>query len=269
MKSMQKLMLLGLFLIALVGSQSANAQEGDSVNVIIGGGSVSVGINEDGTEYVEFSIDDLVSDKIVSTKWGLLDLGLNVPMGADLFSTAPSGSGFDDLKYGRSWNIDMHLFRQRVSIVKNKFNLEYGLTFSWNNYSFQNDVVPQPSQTMYTLAEIEEPLKKSKLSSTYLTVPLLLNVETNPTSRWKSFRLSAGVTGGVRIASKTKYKTEDKAKVKQKDDFNLNRWQYGPTVRIGYSWVNFYTKYDMAGFFEEGQGPELYNWTVGISVRPF
>lgn len=256
-----------VFLALAFSSASVMAQE-DSVNVKIGGGSVSVGVNDEGTEYVEIDFDNVVSNRKVKTKWGLLDIGINVPVD-DNFTTPGDSAGFGELRYGRSWNIDMHLFKQRVSLVKNKFNLDYGLTFSWNNYSFQNDVVPQPNQPTYTLAAADEPLKKSRMSSTYITIPVLFNYESNPNARSKSFRLSAGVTGGLRIASKTKFKTESKSKTKQKDDFNLNQWQYGPTVRVGYSFLEFYGKYDMAGFFKEGEGPAVQNFTVGLAVRPY
>lgn len=107
------------------------------------------------------------------------------------------------------------------------------------------------------------------MSATYLTVPLLLNLETNPDKKSNSFRLSAGMYGGVRIASRTKVKTEDKLKLKQRDDFNLNAFRYGPMVRIGYGWFNVYAQYALSDLFADNQGPELTPVTFGISIRAF
>jgi hypothetical protein len=204
---------------------------------------------------------------IVTTDWALLDVGVNTFVTGGSFGSAPAP--FDDLRAGRSLSLDMHLFRQRLSLVKRKFNLEYGLTFAWSNYAFSNDIEVLPGQDVFAVQAAEDPLKKSKLSMTYLTVPLMLNVETNPDERKRSFRLSAGVTGGWRIASRTKTTTEEKRKVKQRDDFNLNDFRYGPSVRIGYGWFNLYGHYALSDFFADGEGPETHPVTIGLSLRPY
>jgi hypothetical protein len=219
----------------------------------------------------DVSVDKIEEEenKTVTTEWAMLDIGINGLIQDGDFQLGDESAPFDELRYGRSLNLDMHLFRQRVSLVKQKFNLEYGLTFSWYNYAFQNDVILTPDADQFAFVESMEPLRKSKMSMTYLTVPLLLNLETNPDEKSKSFRLSAGMTGGIRIASRTKIKTEDKLKTKQRDDFNLNDFRYGPTVRIGYGWFNLYGHYAMSEFFAEGEGTPLNAFTMGISIRAF
>jgi len=243
-------------------------QTGDSTSIRIGNFNINI---VGGAEGPDVSVDKLQkeTDDVVTTEWAMLDIGINGLIQDGDFQLGDQAAPFDELRYGRSLNLDMHVFRQRVSLVKQKFNLEYGLTFSWFNYSFQDDVILTPDVDQFAFVESMDPLRKSKMSMTYLTVPLLLNLETNPDQKSKSFRMSAGMTGGIRIASRTKIKTEDKLKTKQRDDFNLNDFRYGPTVRIGYGWFNLYGHYALSEFFAEGEGTPLNAFTMGMSIRAF
>jgi hypothetical protein len=266
----------GLALVAsgpadsLNGNKAAESLPFDSVNTNIRIGSLNIRIDGDG-EVSTFSLDNQEQSerKPVITEWAMLDLGINVLTRQGDFQIGDAGAPFNELRYGRSMNLDMHIFRQRASLVKNVFNLEYGLTFSWYNYAFQDDVVLTPRADEFAFGISDDPLRKSKLSATYLTLPLMLNIETNPDKRSQSFRLSAGMTGGIRIASRTKIKTEEKSKTKQRDNFNLNDFRYGPMVRIGYGWFNLYAQYALSDFFASGEGPQLNAFTAGISLRAF
>jgi hypothetical protein len=251
-------------------SQAVESLPFDSVNTNIRIGGLNIRIAEDG-QVSTFSVDNETKSerKAVITEWAMLDLGINVLTRQGDFQIGNDGAPFNDLRYGRSMNLDMHVFRQRASLVKNVFNLEYGLTFSWYNFAFQDDIVLTPRADEFTFGLSDDPLRKSKLSATYLTIPLMLNLETNPDRRSQSFRLSAGVTGGIRIASRTKIKTEEKAKTRQRDDFNLNAFRYGPIVRVGYGWFNLYAQYALSDFFTSGEGPQLNAFTAGISLRAF
>ena len=111
---------------------------------------------------------------------------------------------------------------------------------------------------------------KSKLNMTYLTAPLLLEVQI-PAGK-KRIHLSAGVIGGVKIASNTKIKYEisgQKSKEKSKGDFNLSPLRYGATVRLGYRAVNVFANYYFMPLFGENGGPELYPFSIGLSLIPF
>ncbi len=253
------------FSLAYIEEQPDHVHQ-DSTDIKIG--NMNIRISEE-DESVEIDVDSHVTKDVVSTEWAMMDIGVNFLTQNGDFDIGGLGTPFDDLRYGRSLNLDMHLFRQRVSLVQRKFNLEYGLTFSWYNYAFQNDVLIEPRADEFTYSISDELLRKSKMSVTYLTIPLLLNLESNPDRKSRSFRFSAGVTGGVRIASRTKIKTEEKRVTKQKDDFNLNALRYGPTVRIGYGWFNLYAQYAMSDFFASDQGPELNAMTIGIALRGF
>ncbi len=271
MKTMISLCLIACScgLMNSVFAQNIEPISSDSTAIKIG--NISIRITEDNEDEDQEDTNGVAEEKpdIVVTEWAMMDLGINALTRNGDFKIGTEAAPFDDLNFGRSWNLDMHLFRQKVSLVKQKFNLEYALTFSWYNYAFQNDVIIEPRADEFSFALSDDPLRKSKMSMTYLTIPLMLNLETNPERKSHSFRFSAGMSGGVRIASRTKTKTEDKLKTKQRDDFNLNGFRYGPTVRIGYGWFNLYAQYAMSDFFADDKGPELNAFTAGISLRAF
>ena len=213
--------------------------------------------------------DDKPSHDPVRTEWAFLDIGINVPMANGGFDLPEEAAPFEDLRYGRSMHLDFEVVRQRIMTRGEHFGLDYGLAFSWYNYAFQQDVILTPDAPEFSYNISEEPLRKSKISATYLSVPVLLHVESNPDNKSRSFRFSAGMQGGIRIASKTKVKTTNKSKTKTKDDYNLADFRYGPVVRIGYGWLNFFAEYNLSPFFEEGQGPEMHSASAGLSMRVF
>lgn len=115
--------------------------------------------------------------------------------------------------------------------------------------------------------------KKSKLVVTYLDIPIEL--------RYKSeggFRLAAGFKFGFLIHSHTKYKGDDflgeidgdppviykKSKIRF-----LEKNRYGFMARIGYKWLNLWGYYQLSTLFEEGNGPEMYPISIGLTLIPF
>jgi hypothetical protein len=253
---------LVLFSTSIYAQISYEEGDGDTSQIRIGDWEITV--SEDDDVFEIDRVDNL--DRNTRTRWFFIDFGVNALMnGENSFNLAGESEVFSDLRYGRSLHLDMHMFRQRQNLIRHVLNLEYGLTFSWQNFSFQDDIVITPNAEAFSFEFSEEALKKSKLSMTYLSVPIGFVIETNPSKRTKSLRIAGGMRGGVRIASRTKIKTEDRSKTKQKDDFNLNAFQYGPYVRLGYGWFNLYAMYAMSDFFQQDEGPELHSAVIGVS----
>ncbi|RLD78927.1 MAG: hypothetical protein DRJ15_10530 [Bacteroidetes bacterium] len=120
--------------------------------------------------------------------------------------------------------------------------------------------------------------KKSKLSLTYIDVPLEFRIKTD-----KHFRIAFGFKFGFLIDAHTKYKgnrftiaddgtTETdrvNVKVKSKDVKQVETWRYGPTFRIGYKWFNLTVYYQLSKVFKVDKGPQLYPISIGLAVIPF
>ena len=58
--------------------------------------------------------------------------------------------------------------------------------------------------------------------------------------------------------------TEKRKKLSQLDDFT-----YGPTLRLGYKFINIYGHYQISHMFRIGHGPQINRISVGITITPF
>jgi len=110
--------------------------------------------------------------------------------------------------------------------------------------------------------------KKSKLGLTYLDFPMELRLVTK-----SKFRASVGVKLGYLLDAKTKFKGEngfgDQVTMKNRKVDNVDKFRFGPTIRIGYDWFQVMGYFSVTQIFDKGLGPELYPISVGITFMPF
>jgi len=110
------------------------------------------------------------------------------------------------------------------------------------------------------------PLKKSKFTTTYLTLPFMLEFQV-PVDN-SSINLAAGPIGALKLGSHSKMVAEDGQKIKSNSDFSLNMLRYGATARVGYGNFQLYGTYYMTPMFKSGKGPggyDLYPFEMGVS----
>ncbi len=110
-------------------------------------------------------------------------------------------------------------------------------------------------------------LKKSKLTTLFLTVPFMFEVQI-PVD-YNHLNIAAGPIGAVKLGSHTKMVyEEDNQKVKSNGDFSLNMLRYGATARVGYQNFQLYGTYYMTPLFRSGKGPggyDLYPFEIGVA----
>lgn len=186
----------------------------------------------------------------------------------------------DDLKYlelnqGRSWNFNLNFLQYSFGFGTDKVGLVTGLGFEFNNYHFRNSNTIQVVDgiTVNDDSYVTDPNKnvtKSRLSTTYITAPLLLEFQI-PTSYRHRIYFSAGVVGGAKIGSHTKVKYEgvNDGKDKIRNDFNLAPFRYGITSRIGYRGLSLFATYYPVQLFEKGKGDEVYPFSIGLRLINF
>ncbi len=204
--------------------------------------------------------------------WSGLEFGINGYLTPDHSMILPAEYNYLELDYPKSINFNFNIFQQSVRIIGNKFGLVTGLGFSWYNFKFnsKNTVLSTDSAflTGYLDTDPSKSYIKSKLTASYITVPLLLEFQTNSKHKSNSFHLSAGVIGGVRLGSHTKQvytvNGSGEYKPKVKDNFFLQPFKADATARIGWGPINLYATYSLIEMFNPGQGPELYPFTVGF-----
>ncbi len=210
--------------------------------------------------------------KKVSTNWLILDLGFSgyndrtnyASTSAQQFlhnqGGVPATKGDYALRGSRISNFNLWFFMQRLSLASSVLNFKYGLGIESNNYFFKSDITYVDGTAPYTVRSNMD-ISKNKLVANYLTVPLMINVNTNPKNSKKGFQFSAGVSGGYLYSSRQKQIT-DEGKNKVKTDFNLERFKASYIGELGIGPVKLYASIAMRPMHQYGLDQRPY--TVGL-----
>ena len=254
----------------------------DTTYIRIGKKGITVVEDENGTKINMKEVDqnedegeDQGTDKQHPRKfkphWAGFDVGLNNYVNSDFSMSLDQGSNFMDLNTGRSWNFNINFLEYGLGLGTDKLGLVTGLGMEWSNYHFDkgNNIEEDENGRIveYNLPSTVN-IIRSKLQTTYLTAPLLLEGQI-PAGK-KRIHISGGVIGGLKIGSNTKIVYREngkKQKDKTRDDFNLSPLRYGVAFRIGYRGMNLYANYYLTPLFEKNRGPELYPFAVGLTPR--
>ncbi|GAB1404272.1 MAG: outer membrane beta-barrel protein [Lentimicrobiaceae bacterium] len=188
----------------------------------------------------------------------------------DIIMDAPDGIDF------RAFSPGVNIYGMRTFPVKeSNFAFAVGLGLGIHNI-FSNAVLNDTMGVSYFTPIPDKAAsggklsyKKSKLTLTYLDLPAEI--------RFKSaagFRVALGVKVGLLVDAHTKYKGDDlitgkKTKLKQGYVPHIATWRFGPTVQIGYKWINLIGYYSVTKIFDENAGPEIYPISIGLALRPF
>lgn len=201
----------------------------------------------------------------LSTNWWIIDIGFsNYTDNTNYSSSAAqayapgSNKSWFDLKDGKSRNVNIWFFMQKLNVVKHVVNLKYGLGLELNNYRYKNPVryldgnplVVDPPRVDLDLTPGRS-YKKDKLAADYLTVPMMVNFNFTP-NRKKGFGLSAGVSVGYLYSARNKTITSDEGKEKLKDDFELDRWKLSYVGELSLGPVRFYGSLAFKNMYERG-----------------
>jgi hypothetical protein len=210
----------------------------------------------------------------------------------------PKDYEYLDLRMAKSTVVNINVFEQNVPLSRNqKFGTLTGLGMSFNNYRFsKNTRLNSDSSELIGYIDQGISIRKSKLTAFYFNVPVLFEFQTNSRHKKNSFHVATGMIMNVRLSSHTKiyydewnkefdvtkynpesdsYETvftatsPDHAKAKDFDDFYVQPFKFDATLRIGWGFINLFTTLSVNQMFKQDKGPELYPWTVGITLVNF
>jgi hypothetical protein len=135
-----------------------------------------------------------------------------------------------------------------------------GLGLTFNNYRFenQNSIAEGEDGAISELIPIDVSVKKSKFSTLYLNVPVMLEVQI-PAGYSHRLNVAAGVIGGLKLNAWTKVVLENGEKNRVNGDYNLNLLRGGVTARIGYENLMIFGSYYLTPWFQDLKGPNGYN----------
>lgn len=265
-----KTLYISLMALMLAASGYAQDTATDTTRIKVGNVTIIVEGDEDdddnNTTNSTTEEQDTLGD-IETTLFGL-DLGMNLMLQN---GTTTFGSKYNPIenRIGKSMHVGLHFLPTRINLVKHVVNLKTGLTLDVMNYRFDNKTVMLPRTDSVAVYFDSTGFQKSKLTATYLQIPLLLQFDTNPEEEERSFRFAFGGYGGLLIGSQTKLVTNTDEKIKTEDDFNLNKIRYGVTARIGYGGFDLYVNYQLSELFSSKKDPGFTALTFGVNLLDF
>jgi len=260
---------------------------GKKIRIIEQNGETDVKIQDKSGEYEEdYDIDgdedeessdnwlkDLDHDKKpykdFKGHWAGFEFGLNNYVDKDFSFNRTDDNEFMDINTARSWNFNLNFAQYSIGFGTNRAGIVTGMGVEWSNYHFNDTNSIQKFDGEITPIAVRDNVTKNRFQTTYLTLPLLLEVQLFGKDRDDRFHLAGGVIGGIRLFSNTKTKyIEDgvKQKDKIKSDYYVSLLRYAFTVRAGYKAIKLYANYYPVSLFLANRGPELYPVAGGFVV---
>jgi len=286
---MQQLLLslLGLVLCfaGMAQSDTTKPQSADTIKV----GNMIIIKKHDGKEKKEEKTkedkdddDDDVSVEIkkrkeykksnVSTNWMIFDLGFSNVNDQTNYSSAAAQAFFPggtkdlmSIRNGKSINVNIWFFMQKVNLIEHVLNLKYGLGLELNNYRYEKNIRYRYDPINFIERDPQvTSFSKNKLAADYITLPVMLNFNFAP-KRKRTYGFSAGVSAGYLYAARQKMKSELRGKEKVKNDFNLEPWKLSAIGELNLGVVNLYGSYALNNLHKNGLEQTPYNFGIRFS----
>lgn len=226
--------------------------------------------------------------------WGGFDLSVNGYLNSDMNSNFDEATNFMDYNMTKSVGVHLNLYEQNIQLNSSgTIGLITGLGIEWTNFRFRNNVtITDSSNGIHGYYNRGVDMEKSKLTISYLTLPILFEYQNHPSRKIEKFHVSAGVLLGLRLGSHTKRvfsqknmpfelydgenfatshlvgtsTTSDDGVMKTHDDFHITPLKAEAMLRIGWGYINLFGKYSLTTLFRDGKGPELYPYSIGITL---
>lgn len=212
----------------------------------------------------------------ISTNWFILDLGFTNLTDKTNFTTAQAGNYLTTLNTaagpvtqnsmrlnaGKSSNVNLWFFMQKLNVSKHVLNLKYGMGLEMYNFRYDRNIsyrkTPDPIVFNDSIS-----FSKNKLYAGYLTVPLMININTSPNKN-NGFTFSAGISAGYLIASRNKQVSNERGKVKYKGDFDLEPFRLAAIGEMGLGPVRLFGSYSLNKLHRSSTGLDQTPFALGI-----
>jgi Outer membrane protein beta-barrel domain len=214
----------------------------------------------------------------ISTNWWIMDLGFANYRDNTNYAAANAGgylrtlrtadgsvnSSTTSLNTGKSSNVNLWFFMQKLNVTKNVVNLKYGLGLEMYNFRYDTRLSYRKDNNGIAYAFVDSTsFSKNKLYVGYLTVPLMINFDATP-DRKRGFSFSAGVSAGYLIGSRNKQISGNRGKDKISGNFDLEPFRLAAISEIGLGPVRIYGSYSLNNLHKSSTRMEQAPYTVGI-----
>lgn len=251
----------------------SNAQQNDSIVVLKSQATRLAGL---------IDIQDLVNEGFDYWKdefkghWYGIEAGISGFAFPDYSNYLASENGFlkNDLAQINVLNVNLLQYSTGLQQNRNTFGFVTGIGLSLQSYRLDNNTTIRIDQNrkVYPETLFFESNQKSKLSTVYIEVPLLLEIQIPVGNYANRLYFSGGISAYKRLETHTKikYKLDGKReKLKSPGDYSIRDYKIAGSFRAGYRWVNIFVSCDLVSFFENRRGPELYPFTFGVKLISF
>jgi hypothetical protein len=225
--------------------------------------------------------------------WGGVGIGINGYVNDKYSYELPEEYEFMDLMWQKSVNVDLNIYEQNINLSPNKnLGLVTGIGYSIYNYRFTKSfTVMQDSNYFSGTYNQGINVRKSKIVTNFITIPVLFEIQDNNPSPLTKHRwhVNVGAIFGVRVHShqKTYFEETNKDynltqpisgdivavatspsnnKAKVHDDFYLRPFKVDASLRVGWGWINLYANVSLTEMFSKNKGPQLHPFSVGIML---
>jgi hypothetical protein len=214
------------------------------VSILIPGFGVAQVVNSATKKRISIGVG-LFTDIWMNTPDGMKTRTIN--QGVQVFGTYNMPFGKSNFSFAIGLGVNIH-------------NLYWNYRYEGSSDSLQ--FKPIPANSSY---------KRSKLTMPYLEIPLEFRFKSK-----SKFALGVGFKVGYMIYGHSKYvgsdyifKTSSTIVSSFKDIKNIEKFAYGPTLRLGYKWFHVNGYYSLSSIFVKGKGPDIYPISVGFVLMPF
>lgn len=179
-----------------------------------------------------------------------IDWGFSRPMDNGSFTMSEENQF---LTYGRASNFGFDVAQFGVRL-NDGFRIYASTGFEWNYMRLQNNVLLARNQTPldYEIIDRNEiNYRRNTLTSTYLRIPLTFEWRSPRNSKGDRLRVAFGPTTGILLKGSQRLRSDEQGRQGFRDNFNLQSFQYGGFVRIGYESMGVFGKYYFNDMFEQ------------------
>ena len=208
----------------------------------------------------------------IRTNWWIMDLGFANFRDKTNYAEANASGYFTpttnnlalkksdlELRNGKSSNVNLWLFMQRVNLSKHVLNLKYGFGLEMYNYRYETSINYDKSPARLFTDSVK--FEKNKVYAGYATVPVMLTLKPSPNKK-NGFSIGAGMSAGYLVASRDKQKN-DGDKDKTKGNIGLDKWRLAYIAEVGLGPIKLYGSYSLNTFHEKETGIKQYPFAVG------
>ena len=277
MKKIKISFALGMLLISQFSHSQTTEKNSDSTKIKLGPDTELIIVDlSNKKKEVKQNDEKSDSDKKEKTKkyensWSGFDVGFNMLLNPSNQLTFPNTPYWEN-EIGSSSSFHFNLFSHKFPIMKQYVGIITGFGFGMNSIGINRDYRLQTnSDSTYAILinDSTNNVRVNSLTMGIIEVPLLIEFATK-SKREKSFYLSTGVIGGIRVGS-SYFMRGKKNNVKYRetvnDDFNINPFQLDATVRLGYGNFGAYASYGLTNLFKSNKAPQMSIFQFGVNLH--